>query len=310
MLSRLIIRNWEYCETSQYDQRNHQFASRRYQSEKINLFSSRRFLQKQGCFEKRKVTSYKTGRFVLKISRVAIISKEGHSEAKEVARNIAKTLLGKGISLTSFPNLHMKGVEHVARVNDVRTSKIDLVITVSGDGTILRMLRLLDSAVPCLCVNVGGRGIMAEIKPDQVNGAVDRMIRGDFHLERRARISSSFKRHTLPPALNEVFVLRQSVTRTPIFSIDFGNQAEFTQRMDGAFISTPTGSTGHSYSYGSPFMDGSLDVFMITPVGAITGFPTVVRNARSTLRLMATTALQLIIDGQDVFAVEANSYVE
>lgn len=250
------------------------------------------------------------GGFGLKISRVAIISKEGHSEAKEVAKDIAKSLLEKGLSLTSFPNLHLKNVEHVAKVNDVRTSKVDLVITVSGDGTILRMLRILDSAVPCLCVNVGGRGIMAEVKPDQVNRSMERILRGDFILERRARISPSFKRHTLPPALNEVFVLRQSVTKTPIFSIDFGSEAEFTQRMDGVLVSTPTGSTGHSYSYHSPFIDGSLDVFMITPVGTITGFPTVVRNASSTLRLMATSALQLVIDGQDVFAVESNSYVE
>lgn len=248
--------------------------------------------------------------FDLKISRVAIISKEGHSEAKEVARDIAKTLLENGLSITSFPNLHLKNVEHVPTVNDVRKSKIDLIVTVSGDGTILRMLRILDNAVPCLCVNVGGRGIMAEIKPDQVEGSVERILKGDFRLERRARISASFKRHTLPPALNEVFVLRQSVTRTPIFTIDFGNEAEFTQRMDGVLISTPTGSTGHSYSYGSPFIDGSLDAFMITPVGAITGFPTIVIKSSSTLRMMATSALQLVIDGQDVFAVEANSYID
>ncbi len=248
--------------------------------------------------------------FNLKISRAAIISKEGHSEAKEIAQDIAKILLDKGLRVTSFPNLHLRNVEHVPSVNDVRTSRVDLVVTVSGDGTILRMLRILDSTVPCLCVNVGGRGIMAEIKPDQAKSSIERILRGDFRLERRARLNTSFKRHSLPPALNEVFAMRQSVIRTPVFTIDYDDGAEFTQRMDGAIISTPTGSTGHSYSYGAPFVDGSLDVFILTPVGAISRFPTVVKKTSSILRLMANSSLQLVIDGQEVFALEANTYVD
>ena len=225
-----------------------------------------------------------------------------------MARDVAKILLEDGLSVTSFPNVHLKGVDHVPAVAEMRRSKVDLVVTVSGDGTILRTLRILDSATPCLCVNVGGRGIMAEIKPEQVKSSVQKLLKGEFRLEKRTRIGTSFKKTRLPPAMNEVFVLRQSVTRTPTFLIDFDGST-FSQRMDGMIISTPTGSTGHSYSYGSPFLEGSLDSFIVTPVGAITRFPAVVRKSDSLMRLLGSHALQMIIDGQEVFAAEPNTYV-
>jgi NAD+ kinase len=246
----------------------------------------------------------------MKLARVVVISKEGHSEAKQVARDVVKVLLEQGLSVTSFPNLHLKSVEHLSSASDLRKSRFDLVVTVSGDGTILRMLRLLDNSIPCLCVNVGGRGIMAEIKPAQIKTSIERISRGDYVLESRSRISSSFKGHALPAALNEVFLLRQSVTRTPIFTIDFGQESAFSQRMDGVIISTPTGSTGHSYSYRSPFLDGSLDAFLITPVGSLIGFPSVVRKTRPAMRILANSATNLVIDGQEVFAVEPGVYVE
>jgi NAD+ kinase len=245
----------------------------------------------------------------LKLSKIALISKEGHGEAKEVAKDIAQMLLKRGLSVTSFPNLHVKNVDHVSTVKEIGSNKIDLIVTVSGDGTILRMLRILDNSTPCLCVNVGGRGILAEIKPEQARFAFDKILSGEMILDRRSRISSQIKERILPPALNEVHLLRQTVAHTPSFTIDFDSGSVFTQRMDGLFISTPTGSTGHSYSYGAPFLEGSLNVFEITPEGPISRFPVVIKSADIPTRVLGTFAFNLIIDGQDVFQVEPDSYI-
>jgi NAD+ kinase len=245
----------------------------------------------------------------MKVSRVAVISREGHGEAKVVAKDIAQILLDVGLNVTSFPNLHLKGVGHVPSVKEIGASKIDLIVTVSGDGTILRLLRILDNSVPCLCVNVGGRGILAEVKPEQARFAIDRVLEGDMFLEKRTRIRTELQGALIPPALNEVHLRRQTEAHTPSFTIDFDSGAVFTQRMDGLLISTPTGSTGHSYSYGAPFLDGSLDAFMVTPEGAINLFPTVVKKTNSPIRVLASYALNLIIDGQEVFPVEADTFV-
>ncbi|MFI5419792.1 MAG: NAD(+)/NADH kinase [Nitrososphaerales archaeon] len=244
----------------------------------------------------------------MKISRIGIISKEGHGEAKQIARDVAELLLANGISVTSFPNLHMNKVDHVRTVAEIGKAKIDLVITVSGDGTILRLLRSLDSSLPCLCINVGGRGILAEIKPDQIKFALRKIEEGDFHTEKRLRISPAIENRILPPALNDVFVMRQSLSKTPLFTLDLDHGTVFSQRMDGLMLSTPTGSTGHSYSYGSPFLEGSLQVFEITPVAPINRFPVII-SSPGRIRVLANYSLKLVIDGQDTFTVEADTYV-
>lgn len=237
-----------------------------------------------------------------------MVSKEGHGEAREVAKDVALALLQRGIAVTSFPNLHMKNVDHSSTLKEVG-KKADLIVTVSGDGTILKLLRGLDSSTPYLCVNVGGRGILAEIKPQQVPSAIDNILDGDVVLERRCRIRTTIGETKLPPALNEVFALRQTIAHTPLFTIDFSNASVFSQRMDGILLTTPTGSTGHSYSYGSPFLDGTLDSLLVTPVGSINMFPKVIKSLQNPTRLMASYSLHLIIDGQDVFDLDANTYV-
>lgn len=217
-------------------------------------------------------------------------------------------MISDGISVTSFPDLHAKGVDHVRTVAEIGKSKFDLVITVSGDGTILRLLRLLDSTVPCLCVNVGGRGILAEIKPDQIKFALRKIEEGDYHVEKRLRILPSLENRALPPALNEALVTRRSLSKTPLFTIDLDHGTVFSQRMDGLMISTPTGSTGHSFSYGSPFLEGSLEVFAITPIGPLNRFPTLVMSPAK-IRVMGNYSLSVVIDGQDTFNVDADSYI-
>lgn len=202
----------------------------------------------------------------------------------------------------------MKGVEHVKSVIEIRKSRFDFVITVSGDGTILRLLRLLDSTIPCLCVNVGGRGILAEIKPDQIKIALKKIEEGDFHIEKRLRILPSVENKLLPPALNEVLVTRRALSKTPTFTIDLDHGTVFSQRMDGLLISTPTGSTGHSYSYGSPFLEGSLQVFALTPIAPLNRFPVIIAFPPK-IRVMGNYSLSVVIDGQDIFNINSDTYV-
>ena len=244
----------------------------------------------------------------MKVSKIAIISKEGHGEAKEIAKDVAQLLISDGVGVTSFPNLHMKGVDHARSLIEINKSRVDFIVTVSGDGTILSLLRILDTTIPCLCVNVGGRGILAEIKPDQIKVAIKKIEEGDFHLEKRLRIAPSVENKILPPALNEVLVTRRALSKTPTFTIDLDYGTVFSQRMDGLLISTPTGSTGHSFSYGSPFLEGSLQLFALTPIAPLHRFPVVIASPPR-IRVMGNYSLAVVIDGQDVFNIDSDTYV-
>lgn len=202
----------------------------------------------------------------------------------------------------------MNKVGHVASVSEFARSMFDIVLTFSGDGTILRLLRSLDSTVPCLCVNVGGRGILAEIKPDQVGGSIRQILKGNFLVETRIRVSPSIGSTQLPPALNEVVLVRKSFAKTPTFELQMKEGALFTRRMDGVILSTPTGSTGHSFSYGSPFLEGTLRVFALTPLAPIYRFPPMIVEPTA-IQVRADMALQLVIDGQETYPVEKGARI-
>ena len=71
-----------------------------------------------------------------------------------------------------------------------------------------------------------------------------------------------------PPALNEIYITRTNLTRTAEIKIKFQDDV-VKQKMDGAIVSTPSGSTGHSFSFGGPILHESLDVLIITPVAPV-----------------------------------------
>ena len=70
---------------------------------------------------------------------------------------------------------------------------------------------------------------------------------------------------SFPPALNEIYITRANLTRTANMMIKFQSDT-VTHKMDGVMVSTPSGSTGHSFSLGGPILHESLDVLIITPV--------------------------------------------
>ncbi len=240
----------------------------------------------------------------MKISKIGIISKEGNQLAKDWARYATNILLEKGIGVVSFPNLKMKGVDHVPSVHDIARSEIDLAITFSGDGTILRLVRSFEKSIPCLCANVGGRGVLAEIKPEEIGKSIEKILDDEFEIEKRLRISPAIRSRKLPPALNEIVLVRQSYAKTPSFRIDLGDSAVFNQRMDGLIVTTPTGSTGHSFSYGSPFVQGTLEAITLTPLAPIYRFPPIIMQPTK-ISVEGEYATQLVIDGQETFRVEA-----
>src|SRR5437899_353680 len=175
--------------------------------------------------------------------------------------------------------IHFNDFDRTKKVNDLeklKTTKLDLTITLGGDGTTLRTFRYLENEVPNLAINVGGnRGILSEITLPQIDAAIDQIISGNIFLDRRTRVVSSCGGKDFPPALNEIFINRQNLTKTSLFEIRFQNDTA-TQKMDGVIVATPSGYTGHSYSLGGPILHESLDVLIITPVAPVNKLPSIV----------------------------------
>jgi len=205
----------------------------------------------------------------LKLNKVAIVTKFGNKEAEETAKKVAKKFLAKKSTVYTISPVSVQNCKKVETMQDLKKEKLDLVVTLGGDGTTLRAFRNLENETPLLTINVGGnRGILSEITIKQIDTAIKQILAGKIFLDKRTRVVASCGGEDFPPALNEILINRKNLTKTAEIEIKFQNDT-VKQKMDGVIIATPSGSTGHSFSLGGPILHESLDVRIITPIAPV-----------------------------------------
>ena len=212
----------------------------------------------------------------VKVKNVAIVSKFGSKISEDAAVVITKKLVDNNSKVITISPVQVSGAKQVESLEELHKIKLDLVITLGGDGTTLRAFRNLQNETPILTINVGGnRGILSEITLDEFDKALESINKNKIWLDKRTRVTASCDGEEFAPALNEIYVNRKNLTKTAEFEIKFQNDT-VKQKMDGVIISTPSGSTGHSFSIGGPLLHESLDVLIITPVAPVHRLPSIV----------------------------------
>ena len=233
----------------------------------------------------------------MNLNRVAVVSKVGSKESEDAAKKVAKKLLAKKCQVFTISPVDVQGAKKVGDLEELKDTNLDLTITFGGDGTTLRTFRYLENEVPNLAINVGGnRGILSEITMPEIDTAINQILSDNIFLDRRIRVVASCNGQDFPPALNEIFINRQNLTKTSLFEIRFQNDT-VTQKMDGVIISTPSGSTGHSYSLGGPILHESLDVLIITPVAPVNKLPSLVVPDEK-IEIISSHDSSIIMDAQ------------
>jgi len=193
----------------------------------------------------------------------------GSKDSEQAAKDIVKKLLAKKTTVYTISPIEVKGAKKIDTLEELKKVKLDLVITLGGDGTTLRVFRNLENETPILTINVGGnRGILSEITIEKFDETINQILKNKFFLDKRTRVVASCGGKEFPPALNEIYINRTNLTKTAEIKIKFQNDT-VKQKMDGVIIATPSGSTGHSFSLGGPILHESLDVLIITPVAPV-----------------------------------------
>ena len=147
---------------------------------------------------------------------------------------------------------------------------INIVITLGGDGTILKAVTLIrERVIPIMGINLGRLGFLASIEKKFVTQAIQELVRGMYHVDNRTMIyleTSDNIFGNVRFALND-FTLHKRDTSSMITIHTFIN-GEFLNSYwaDGVILSTPTGSTGYSLSCGGPIIFPNSGNFVITPV--------------------------------------------
>ena len=147
----------------------------------------------------------------------------------------------------------------------------DLMITIGGDGTLLRSITYVrDLGIPIMGINTGRLGFLATLKQEMLHSELNKILFGEYDIKERSLLEVSANNKTnfsdFNYALNEVSVGRKNTTSMIEIKTVLNSEYLNTYWADGLIISTPTGSTGYSLSCGGPIMSPSSQTFSITPI--------------------------------------------
>ncbi|MDG1031670.1 MAG: NAD kinase [Flavobacteriaceae bacterium] len=150
-------------------------------------------------------------------------------------------------------------------------STVDLMITIGGDGTLLRSISFVrDLGIPIIGINTGRLGFLATLNQELLNIELKKILKGEFNVEERSLLEVNIDNNNdfsdFNFALNEVSVGRKNTTSMIEIKTTLNGEYLNTYWADGLIVSTPTGSTGYSLSCGGPIMTPSSQTFSITPI--------------------------------------------
>jgi len=177
-------------------------------------------------------------------------------------------------------------ISDVKQIEQDWISDMDLIVSVGGDGTMLKSSKLASKHnVPITGINKGRLGFLTDINPDLVSAVLKEIIQGDYQTESRilleVRILNNNKERFIGHAINDLVINKTKTGRmiNVLTSID-GNYVNSNQG-DGYIVSTPTGSTAYSLSCGGPIINPNSDTFLLVPIAphTLTNRPMVISSS-------------------------------
>ncbi|GAA4268526.1 NAD kinase [Hyunsoonleella aestuarii] len=181
---------------------------------------------------------------------------------------------------------------------DILDSSFDLLVSVGGDGTILRAITFVkDLGIPIIGINTGRLGFLATVQVDLIERAIQDIIDGNYKISERSLLSIETTPEneditSLNFALNEIAVSRKNTTSMITVETHLDGEYLTSYWSDGLIVSTATGSTGYSLSCGGPVITPGTNSFVLTPIAPhnLSARPLVIPDS---------TEIHLRVDGRE-----------
>jgi NAD+ kinase len=231
---------------------------------------------------------------------VGLVARFDKRKAIKLAEDLAKHLRSKGLEVYVEDTLAEK-MKTEAKSIPLEKMKTDFIITIGGDGTLLRTcVSIPKPEPPILAINMGVRGFLTEVEPKDALNAVDKCLKGQFTIEKCMKLSTKANGAEFPDALNEVLILADEPAKIIYTRIFKDKEPILNCQSDGLMVSTQTGSTGYSLSAGGPVLDPNVEAFVLTPICSLSVFRSIVfpANSNLTVEVMRPRKVLVLIDGQ------------
>ena len=247
---------------------------------------------------------------------IAVLPNLDKRGAPEVVEKLGLFLKNEGVKAYLPDTICSPNYEHVPE--DELYSLADVIITVGGDGTIMRYSKraALDNK-PVLAINAGRMGYLADIEQNELS-LISKLIKGEYKTETRMMLDVSvYENGNLLgsySALNDAVITSGFISRIIDISVAVEKDA-ISYRADGLIVSTPTGSTAYSMSAGGPIIDPSTENICITPIcsHSLSAKP-ILMSANTTLSLKSfskkRSEIYLTVDGRKVANVKPFSEIK
>ncbi|MDB4870669.1 MAG: inorganic polyphosphate/ATP-NAD kinase, partial [Gemmatimonadales bacterium] len=201
--------------------------------------------------------------------RLGVIGHQGYDELPEILRTLFRLAPTLGIE----PFLE-QGLHDVAGKGErlEEPSQLDGLVTLGGDGTLLRGARFLDGRdIPILGVNLGRLGFLTSCQSEDFEAALRNLSSGDYVAQPRMALSArvidqSGQARKQWRALNDFVLHKGGFARVVRLNVFVDDESIGTYAADGIVISTPTGSTAYSLSAGGPVVVPTLESIVLTPI--------------------------------------------
>lgn len=167
--------------------------------------------------------------------------------------------------------IESKGGEATIFENESDIEKVECVLVLGGDGTLIRTAtKVAKQGIPMVGVNLGTLGYLCELEADDAIAAIDLMMEEKYLLEKRMMLTGNKLGETSENhlALNDIVFHRSDSMCVLSFHVYVNGTLLTTYHADGIIMATPTGSTGYNMSAGGPIVDPKASLILLTPINA------------------------------------------
>ena len=196
-------------------------------------------------------------------------SNENNDHIFSVFKSLEKHQLDYDIDSQSFDLIskldNYNGGFNFSKVEKL-SNEYDFVISIGGDGTILRSANEIgELSIPIIGLNKGRLGFLANSPIEIIDSIIEKITNSNYRISERTIIQVEFEGKT-KNALNEISISRKNTTSLITIDTKLNDQYLNTYWADGLIISTPTGSTGYSLSCGGPIIMPDSKNLVLTPI--------------------------------------------
>jgi NAD+ kinase len=206
------------------------------------------------------------------VAEVGLVLHQHRPLVRDVARRALDWLVANGHTVrVTAADVDLVDLEHGVDDREFAVG-LDLVVSLGGDGTILRSVRLVAAQeIDVLGINIGHLGYLTEVEPRALESSLERYFAGEHGIERRMLVSVGVECATesmprLEHALNEAVLEKTAAGHTVRLAVSIDGEYFTTYAADGLIVATPTGSTAYAMSARGPIVDPSHRALLLTPV--------------------------------------------